>query len=135
MEEICDIRVIGIDEKRPPRVRKEPYIDLYFRLSRQPPQAWREEFNQLAKGLVPPVKIDVKAGIFIDAYVRSMDDIPAHFENIKMRVSLCNERYMENIREQELAAAAANASLLGEGGEQARLNAIVAALKFDDRQE
>ena len=132
MEELCDIRVIGIDEKRPPRVRKEPYIDLFFQLSRQPPKAWCEDFNQLAKALVPPVKIDAKAGAFIDAYVRCMDDIPAHLENIKKKVSLCNERFNESIRQQQLAAAAEKASLLGEGGEQARLNAIIAALKFDD---
>lgn len=135
MKDICDIRVIGIDEKRPPRVRKEPYIDLFFQLSQQPPKAWCEDFNQQAKDLVPPVKIDAKSGILIDAYVRNMDDIPAHFENIKKKVSLCNERYIETIRKQEQAEAAANACLLVEEGEQARLNAIVAALKFDDRQE
>ncbi len=131
MEEICDIRIVGIDEKRPPIVRKEPYIDLFFRLSRQPPKAWCQEFNMLVKGMTPPVKIDVRTGIFIDAYVRSMDDIPAHFDNIKKKVNACNERYIENIRLQELAEAKANDSRLNAGDEQTRLNLIVAGLEFD----
>ena len=31
MEGISDIKIIGIDEKRPPKIRKEPYIDLVFK--------------------------------------------------------------------------------------------------------
>lgn len=131
MEEICDIRIVGIDEKRPPIVRKEPYIDLYFQLSRQPPKAWCEEFNRLAKGMTPPVKIDVRTGIFIDAYVRSMDDIPAHFDNIKKKVNACNESYIKSIRQQALDDAEANASRLNAGDEQTRLNTIVAGLEFN----
>jgi hypothetical protein len=131
MEEICDIRIVGIDEKRPPIVRKEPYIDLFFRLSRQPPKAWCEEFNRLVKGMTPPVKIDVRTGIFIDAYVRSMDDIPAHFDNIRKKVNACNESYIESIRQQALDDTEANASRLNAGDEQTRLNLIVAGLEFD----
>ena len=58
MDNILDIRIIGIDEKRPPIIRKEPYIDLFFKLSCKPPLDWCEDFNVLAKDLVPPVKID-----------------------------------------------------------------------------
>lgn len=132
MESISDIRIIGIDEKRPPRVRKEPYIDLFFMLSHKPPKKWCEDFNKLTKDLVPPVKINENEGIFIDAYVRDMSHIPAHLDKIKKKITACNEQYLENIRQRELVEAAKNTSLYAALGEQGKLNAIIAALKFDD---
>jgi len=132
LEGISDIRIIGIDESRPPLIRKEPYIDLFFRLSHKAPQDWCEDFNKLIKDLVPQVKIDKSEGLFINAYVRDMNHIPGHLEKIKQKIRACNEQYIENIRLKNLAAAAKNASLVAAAGEQARLNAIVAALQFDD---
>jgi hypothetical protein len=132
LEKISDIRIVGLDEQRPPRVRKEPYIDLFFMLSHQAPKKWCEDFNKLSKDLVPPVKIDESKGIFIDAYVRDMNHIPAHLEKIKKKITTCNEQYIESIRQRELAEAAKNTSLYGAAGEQGKLNTIIAALKFDD---
>lgn len=132
MEGISDIRIVGIDESRPPLIRKEPYIDLFFKLSHKAPQDWCDDFNRLIKDLVPQVKIDKTEGLFINAYVRDMNHIPGHLEKIKQKISICNEQYIENIRLRELAAAAKNAALVAADGEQARLNAIVAALRFDD---
>ena len=54
---------------------KEPYIDLFFRLSHKAPKKWCEDFNKLSKDLVPPVKINENEGVFIDAYVRDMSHI------------------------------------------------------------
>jgi hypothetical protein len=132
LEGISDIRIVGIDENRPPRVRKEPYIDLFFRLSHQPPKKWCEDFNKLTKDLVPPVKINENGGIFIDAYVRDMSHIPAHLDKIKKKITACNEQYLESIRLSELAEAAKNTSLSGAAGEQGKLNSIIAALNYDD---
>ena len=132
MEGISDIRIVGIDINRPPLIRKEPYIDLFFRLSHKVPQDWCEDFNKLIKDLVPQVKIDKTEGLFINAYVRDMNHIPDHLDRIKEKISACNKQYIENIRLKELAAAAKNASLVAAAGEQARLNAIIAALDFDD---
>lgn len=132
MDNIIDIRITGIDERRPPRIRKEPYIDLFFRLSCKPPEDWCEDFNAIGKDLVPPVKIDKTVREFIDAYVRNMNHIPEHLAMIKKKITACNEQYIEGIRLKELAAAEINASLLPEDGEQKKLNSIVAALEFDD---
>ncbi len=132
MESISDIKIVGIDDKRPPRVRKEPYIDLFFMLSHQAPKKWCEEFNKLVKDLVPPVKINENEGIFIDAYVRDMSHIPAHLDKIKKRIITCNEQYLQSIRQRELDEATRNTSLYGASGEQGKLNAIVAALKFHE---
>lgn len=132
LDNILDIRIIGIDEKRPPIIRKEPYIDLFFKLSCKPPEDWCEDFNAIGKNLVPPVKIDKTARAFIDAYVRDMNYIPEHLAIIRKKITACNEKYIESMRLKELAAAEKNASLLPEDGEQRKLNSIVAALKFDD---
>jgi len=132
LEGISDIRIVGIDKNRPPIIRKEPYIDLFFRLSHKAPQDWCEDFNKLVKDMVPQVKIDKTEGLYIDAYVRDMNHIPEHLDRIKQKISACNKQYIENSRLKELAAAAKNASLVAAAGEQARLNAIVAALEFDD---
>jgi hypothetical protein len=132
LEGISDIRIVGIDENRPPRVRKEPYIDLFFRLSHQAPKKWCEDFNKLTKDLVPSVKINENEGTFINAYVRDMNHIAAHLEKIKKKITACNEQYLENIRQRELAEAAKNTSLYGAAGEQGKLNTIVAALSYDD---
>ena len=37
MEGISDLKIIGTDERRPPIIRKEPYIDVFFKLSHQAP--------------------------------------------------------------------------------------------------
>jgi len=132
LESISDIRIVGIDENRPPRVRKEPYIDLFFRLSHQAPKKWCEDFNKLAKDLVPQVKINENEGIFINAYVRDMNHVQAHLDKIKKKITACNEQYLENIRQRDLAEAARSTSLSGAAGEQGKLNAIVAALNYDD---
>lgn len=132
MEDIRDIKIVGIDEKRPPRVRKEPYIDLFFRLSHQAPKRWCQDFNKLAKDLVPPVRIDDSEGIYIDAYVRDMDNIALHLDKIKAKIALCNEQYIEEIRQRELAENTRNGLLLAEAGEQGKLNKIIAELRFDD---
>ena len=71
-------------------------------------------------------------GLFIDAYVRDMHQIPDHLDKIKEKIRVCNKQYIENVRLKELAAAAKNASLVAAAGDQARLNAIVAALQFED---
>jgi len=53
MDGISDIRIVGIDAKRPPIIRKEPCIDIYFELSHKVPKYWAEEFNLFAGAGLP----------------------------------------------------------------------------------
>ena len=131
MEDISDIKIIGMDEKNPPKVLKEPYIDLCFKLSHQAPEDWCEDFNIAAKKMVPPASIVKTKGLIIVTYVRKMDDIVAQMEQVKKQVKMCNDRYLENIRRREAIEASKNVNLGDEGGEQGKLNAIIAALDFD----
>lgn len=132
MNAINDIKIISIDETRPPQVRKEAYIDVFFKLSMKAPEDWCDEFNALGRKINPAVKINSKNGIIIDAWVKNMNDLPNHLEKIKQKVKECNELHMEKTRLKALAMAASVASKLGQGSEQNALNDIVAGLKFDE---
>jgi len=127
-----EIKISGIDEARPPKIRKEAYIDLHFRLSRQVPEDWCEDFNVFGRSISPAAKIDKSSCLVIDTYVNDMDRIPLQLAELKEAVSECNKQYLEKLRQRELALAAENAALQGEGGEQQRLNLIIAGLDFDD---
>jgi hypothetical protein len=126
-----DIKIIGIDEERPPMIRKAAYIDLFFKLSIKPPSDWCDDFNALGHKIDPAAKIDKIRGNVIETWVREMGLIPEHLEKLKKTVTLCNQQYMEKIKQKQLAAALKNASVVGTDGQQNRLNAIITSLKFD----
>lgn len=131
MSTFTKLTITGIDQDRPPKIRKEAYIDLFFRLSEKAPPDWCEEFNSLGRKINPAAKIDIGSAIIIGTYVNDMHRIPAHLAEIKQVVSDCNLHQIEKIRQRELALAASNAALQGQGDAQDSLNQIVAALDFD----
>ena len=132
MEGISDIRIAGMDENRPPRLRKEPYINLYFRLLHKAPPAWCVGFNDLlAKHEYAP-KINTEEGLFIETWVRSPDEIAALFNILKEKVTECTAQYIEKIAISKRESDSDNELLQKEGGgEQGRLNKIIAGLDFD----
>jgi hypothetical protein len=132
MEGISDIRITGIDEKRPPRIRKEPYIDLCFRLAHKAPVDWCHDFidHQAKEGF--PVKIDTKECLFIETWVRTPDQIVPQLQLLKKAVAQCNARYIKKIEARERARDGANDRLAQEAGPQGELNRIIAALDFSD---
>lgn len=133
MEGISDIRIIGIDETRPPIIRKEPYIDIFFKLSHQAPVEWCKDFNALLSKHPTAPKIKEKEGLFIEAWVRTPDEIIPLVERLKETALECSRLYIERIEKLRQTAASENALLAQrEGGEQGRLNKIIAELVFDD---
>lgn len=133
MEGISDIRIIGIDEKRPPKIRKEPYIDIRFRLSHQAPADWCRDFNALLSKHPTTPKIKEQEGLYIEAWVRKPDEIVALVEQLKNTVVECTRHYIERVELSIRNAGVDGASLAQEeAGEQGRLNRIIAALDFDD---
>lgn len=126
------ITISGLDDTRLPRIRKEAYIDLHYKLSCQVPEEWCEDFNVLGRRIDPAAKIDKNSRLTIDTYINDMEKIPAHFAEIKQAVNECNQQYAEKLRQRALALAAENAELGGAGGEQQRLNLIIASLNFDN---
>ena len=134
MEGISDLRIAGIDEKRPPKIRKEPYIDIVFKLSHQAPADWCRDFNALLSKHPATPKIKENEGLYIEAWVRRVDEIAPILEQLKVKVSECSRQYIERVELSISNADGVNASLAQEAGEQGRLNRIIAALDFDDIQ-
>jgi len=131
MKNIKDIKIIGMDENRPPFIRKEPYIDLFFKLSDPVPEEWCEVFNKLTKKLNPPVNIDKKKPLFIATYVRDMTHIPGCLELLKKKIIDCTEQYLEQLRQKALVNVENNVAIHSQGGKQGQLNMIIESLNFD----
>jgi hypothetical protein len=132
MEGISDIRIIGVDEKRPAFIRKEPYIDLFFELSHQAPADWCRGFNELLAQHPSKPNIKEKEGKYIEAWVRTPDEIVEFVDLLKATISECTRQYIERI---ELSAREANGTsgaTQEASGEQGRLNRIIASLQFDE---
>ncbi|MDT8403408.1 hypothetical protein [Sulfuriflexus sp.] len=131
MEGISDIKISGIDETRPPRIRKEPYINLFFKLIHQAPKDWCEDFNRLVLKGEYPIKIDPSKGLCIETWVRKPEEIEKALEGLKVAVDSCNNAYIARI--QAMANTAADVGDNSEeSGEQGNLNRIVAGLNFED---
>ena len=131
MEGISDLKIIGIDDKRPPVIRKEPYIDIFFNLSHQAPTDWCNDFNTLLRKHPTAPRIKEKEGLYIEGWVKKPDDIAPFLTLLKDKVEDCNRQYIERINLSASNANAANAAITQESGEQGRLNKIIAMLDFD----
>ena len=131
MKNIKDLKIAGIDSTRPPVIRKEPYIDLVFRLSDRASKEWCMDFNSLFVDVEYSVKINLIDCLYIETWTRTMDEIPEHLEMLKEKVSECNQTFYN--RQVELARIANNNSnaLADEQGPQGRLNNIIAKLNFN----
>ncbi|MCW8900936.1 MAG: hypothetical protein OQK75_02855 [Gammaproteobacteria bacterium] len=135
MQGISDIKIIGVDETRPPVIRKEPYIDIFFQLSHEAPIQWCKDFNTILATLSSSATIEEKKGLFINTWVRTTDEIAPLLEELKKSIIECTQQYIERIaRENQLvinhdAAAAADTSAQGQ------LNRIIASLNFKDDNE
>ena len=129
MEGISDIKIKGIDEMRPPRIRKEPYINLFFKLIHEAPKDWCDHFNHLVAKREYPVKIDAATGLFIETWVRKPDEIESVLEGLKEAVTRCNQEYIARVLA-EANSAAAMQDNVDDTGEQGNLNRIIAGLDF-----
>jgi hypothetical protein len=132
MEGISDIKIIGIDHTRPPMIRKEPYINLYFKLSHKAPEAWCVAFNYMVSKKKYTTKIESSEGLFIETWLRKPEEIEVVLEELKETVRVCTEEYIARLQAEMSAAAADGGNNISDEGEQGRLNRIIAGLKFDD---
>lgn len=132
MEGISDIFIAGIDDTRPPKIRKEPYIDLYFKLSHQAPEGWCKDFNELVVKMESSPKIDPAKGLIIATWVRTPALIPAHLKQLKENVAECTRRYIEKVAIAKQTSQDESADTGQNTGPQGELNSIVAALDFSE---
>lgn len=130
MEGISDIYIAGIDENRPPALRKEPYIDLYFKLSHQAPEAWCKLFNDVVAKLEATPKIDPEKGVIIATWVRLPEEIANHLKVLQKKVAECTAQYIQKIELARQAEKSASSTVGQVEGPQAKLNKIIEALDF-----
>jgi hypothetical protein len=131
MEGISDIRISGIDQARPPLIRKEPYINLFFRLNHKAPPKWCDDFNNVFSRSNYPVKIEPAEGLFIETWVRKPEEIEPMLKSLKEAVKHASKTYIARVEAEALAAAEKGVNP-GDEGEQGRLNRIIAGLDFSD---
>ena len=132
MDDLTELKIIGIDPTRPPKLQRMPCIDLVFELSAQAPPAWCEEFNMLMGKQPYTTRIDPKTGKYIETWVRQPEEIPRALERMKKGVQEVTETQLAATR----ARAQAEADRLNVPGTQVSeaqlaLDSIVAALDFD----
>lgn len=130
MEGISDIRIAGMDEKRPPRIRKEPYIDLHFRLNHKAPKDWCEGFNEMLTKHDYAPRIDASEGLYIDTWVRLPEEIAGVLQLLKEAVVRSTLQYIERVQERNQERDDANDVLQKGEGPQGQLNHIIAGLDF-----
>ena len=134
MKGISDLKIIGIDETRPPYIRKEPYIDIFFKLSHKAPTDWCKDLNNLMAGqkITSHATVNEKDGEFIAAWVRNPDEIITLLETLKLMITECSKQYIAQIQLAAQKSNEANNSHAEYTSEQSNLNRILASLNFED---
>lgn len=135
MEGISDLKIIGIDELRPPIIRKEPYIDIFFKLSHQAPLDWCKDLNALLSKNTSSASIEEKKGLFINTWVRSSGEIPELFNELKTAITECTRLYIERITLASQESLNNDSQAVDDSGEQGQLNRIIASLNFIEDEE
>ena len=131
MDNVKDFKIMGIDTTRPPRVRKEPYIDLVFKLSEKADKEWCQDFNALCTDVTYTVKVDMVEFLYIETWVKTMQEIPDHLKVLKIKVSECNQMYLDRVATRKQALLDGNSDIAGAEGPQGQLNEIISNLNFD----
>ena len=132
MQGISDIKLIGVDPTRPPFIRNEPYIDIFFELSHQAPSDWCKDLNGLfaINHSTNNVTINDKEGLFIKTWVRTADEITSLVEQLKNEIAECTQQYIQRIKFTSKQSGS-ETDEISESNEQANLNKIIASLSFD----
>lgn len=132
MKDINDLCIVGIDDTRPPIINKQPYIDIFFKLSHQAPPEWCDDLNGLMKAAANAPTIAKKDGLYIAAWVRSPDEIVGLLADLKSMIKDCNQSYIDKIILSTKLAQDQNAAKAEDTSKQGCLNRIIESLEFDN---
>lgn len=131
MEGISDLKIIGLDKERPPKILKYPCIFLFFELSHEAPRDWCEFFNRAVAKAKYTTKIDLEKRLFIETWVRKPTEIPDSLVYMKKAVKACSEAYIaRKMAEKGIQAPDKPAVFVSE--EQKQLDLIVESLNFEE---
>lgn len=134
MKGISDLKIVGIDETRPPTIRKEPYIDIFFKLSHQAPSDWCKDLNFLFSQQVSTSNstITENEGDFIKTWVRTADEILNLVEALKSAISECTQQYIDRIQLAAQQSANSDSTQSNESSEQANLNRVLSSINYEE---
>ena len=103
MSDINDLKIKGLDSNRKPNLKNKKYVDVIFELNQKAPKDWCADLNLLFSKVKHNAKIDPDEGLFVETWVRVINDIPKILEAIKQQIVICNSNYIEQKRQEELA--------------------------------
>jgi len=129
MNNIQNTKVKGLDPNRRPGLKNKKYIDLIFELTQKAPRNWCADFNLLISKGNCNAKINPDEGLFIETWVRIIGDIPKELELIKQLVIICNNNYIEQKNQEELAWKKSESNQTNSRSDE--LERILASLSFD----
>ncbi len=99
MDEFNDIKIAGIDTKRPPRVDLDTeFVNVFFQLSHNAPKEWCQFFNATLDKSEVQAFIDAKDGRFIES-ISLPDRLPLQLDFLKTCVDKCNSAYRGHLDE------------------------------------
>lgn len=100
---IKDIKIKGLDPNRKPSLKNKNYVDLIFELTQKAPRDWCADFNTLFSKNKHNAKINPDEGLYVETWVRNINDIPNELELIKQLIIICNNNYIEQMHQEALA--------------------------------
>ena len=129
MGEIENLKIKGIDKNRLPNLDNNNYIDVIYELTQKAPRNWCLDFNNFFSKERHKTRIDPDKGLYIETWVRDMEEIPKELNLIKQKIKMCNANYIEKLQKEELLRKSmqSDSSTIG----VRKLNRIIAGLEFD----
>lgn len=129
MEKIENLKIKGIDQNRLPNLDNNNYIDVIYQLTQKAPRSWCLDFNNFFSKDRHKTRIDPEKGLYIETWVRDMEEISNELDLIKQKINICNANYINKLEE----AALLRKNSLNESSsiEGRKLERILANLKFD----
>ena len=128
MSQTVQLKIVGIDPKRYPKILNKNYIDIVYQLSEKAPKDWCSIFNDSFRS-IKNVRIEADDGQYIETWVRDMDEIPKSLCSIKDGIQLCNEKYNDKLRTDEASRKASFSKK--QSSASLKLEKILSALDFD----
>ena len=128
--QFTEYKIIGIDEARPPKIQRQPCIDLVFELNETAPEDWCKQFQVVVGKTRYPITIDPVEGLFVETWVRKASEIAASLELIKSFVAKGNDAYKAMVLRNS-DAPVEEGVVVELTPEQKQLNEIVSGLYFD----
>ncbi len=129
MNNISNLKIKGLDPNRKPSLKNKKYVDVIFELNQKAPKDWCADFNLLFSKDKLNAKINPDEGLYVETWVRNINDIPKELELIKQLIIICNNNYVEQKHQEALAWQKSESNNTTSRNDE--LEKILASLSYD----